>query len=217
MEATQSKYSNIDKNNIKSLISKCSIGNCNIIFDMLTLENIKMTKNNNGYFLNLSNISDNTIDKIKILLEGIDNQRHIPISNNIENDYKNYKMDDIQFTNDIILNNITNDDDDIEDEQLPITNKQKAQGNMIELDEVDEEEEDVIIDEEDANNDDDDDFSHKIIKKQELSPYLNKIMKRCKDIQRNNELDNDYNDDIDDNDISFDGLDELSPDLTYTL
>ena len=176
-----------------------------------------MTKNNNGYFLNLSNISDNTIDKIKILLEGIDNQRHIPISNNIENDYKNYKMDDIQFTNDIILNNITNDDDDIEDEQLPITNKQKAQGNMIELDEVDEEEEDVIIDEEDANNDDDDDFSHKIIKKQELSPYLNKIMKRCKDIQRNNELDNDYNDDIDDNDISFDGLDELSPDLTYTL
>ena len=48
MEATQSKYSNIDKNNIKSLISKCSIGNCNIIFDMLTLENIKMTKNNNG-------------------------------------------------------------------------------------------------------------------------------------------------------------------------
>ena len=217
MEATQSKYSNIDKNNIKSLISKCSIGNCNIIFDMLTLENIKMTKNNNGYFLNLSNISDNTIDKIKILLEGIDNQRHIPISNNIENAYKNYKMDDIQFTNDIILNNITNDDDDIEDEQLPITNKQKAQGNMIELDEVDEEEEDVIIDEEDANNDDDDDFSHKIIKKQELSPYLNKIMKRCKDIQRNNELDNDYNDDIDDNDISFDGLDELSPDLTYTL
>ena len=217
MEATQSKYSNIDKNNIKSLISKCSIGNCNIIFDMLTLENIKMTKNNNGYFLNLSNISDNTIDKIKILLEGIDNQRHIPISNNIENDYKNYKMDDIQFTNDIILNNITNDDDDIEDEQLPITNKQKAQGNMIELEEVDEEEEDVIIDEEDANNDDDDDFSHKIIKKQELSPYLNKIMKRCKDIQRNNELDNDYNDDIDDNDISFDGLDELSPDLTYTL
>ena len=217
MEATQSKYSNIDKNNIKSLISKCSIGNCNIIFDKLTLENIKMTKNNNGYFLNLSNISDNTIDKIKILLEGIDNQRDIPISNNIENDYKNYKMDDIQFTNDIILNNITNDDDDIEDEQLPITNKQKAQGNMIELDEVDEEEEDVIIDEEDANNDDDDDFSHKIIKKQELSPYLNKIMKRCKDIQRNNELDNDYNDDIDDNDISFDGLDELSPDLTYTL
>ena len=217
MEAIQSKYSNIDKNNIKSLISKCSIGNCNIIFDMLTLENIKMTKNNNGYFLNLSNISDNTIDKIKILLEGIDNQRDIPISNNIENDYKNYKMDDIQFTNDIILNNITNDDDDIEDEQLPITNKQKAQGNMIELDEVDEEEEDVIIDEEDANNDDDDDFSHKIIKKQELSPYLNKIMKRCKDIQRNNELDNDYNDDIDDNDISLDGLDELSPDLTYTL
>ena len=123
MEATQSKYSNIDKNNIKTLISKCSIGNCNIIFDMLTLENIKMTKNNNGYFLNLSNISDNTIDKIKILLEGIDNQRDIPISNNIENDYKNYKMDDIQFTNDIILNNINNEDDianedDIEDDQF---------------------------------------------------------------------------------------------------
>ena len=89
---------------------------------------------------------------------------------------------------------------------------------IIELDGGDDEEEDANIDEEDdANNDDDDDFSHKIIKKQELSPYLNKIMKRCKDIQRNNELDNDYNDDIDDNDISFDGLDELCPDLTYTL
>ena len=209
METIQPKYSNIDKNNIKSLINKCSIGNCNIIFDMLKLENIKMTKNNNGYFLNLSNISDNTIDKIKLLLEDIDTQRDISISNNIENDYKNYKMDDIQFTTEIISTTIANDDDidnDVDDDSLTINPKQKIQAGMIEL-----EEEDMYID------DDDDEYSHKIIKKQELSPYLNKMMKRCKDIQRNNELDNDYNDDIDDNDICFDGLDELCPDLTYTL
>ena len=49
MEATQSKYSNIDKNNIKTLISKCSIGNCNIIFDFIT----EQDERNKGNYLRI--------------------------------------------------------------------------------------------------------------------------------------------------------------------
>ena len=205
MEISQSKYSNIEKNNIKMLISKCSINNCNKIYDMLILENIKMTKNNNGYFLNLSNMTDITIDKIKnflnYLIKNKDNKikEDIPLDNiqpniiisNIENDYNNYKIGTINSDK---INTEAINDTDIEDIN------------------------DIIENDKYIDDDNDNESNKTYFKKNELSPYLSKIMKKCKDIQRNNETDfSDYIDDYEDSETFFDWTNELNLDLTYTI
>ena len=211
MEISQSKYSNSDKNSIKTLINKCSAKHCNKIYDMLILENIKMTKNNNGYFLNLSNVTDETIDKIKEMLNQIDNN-NLVISNNIESDYEKYNIDEINKKDNIIDIKKDKDltielDDEIEDAS--------DINSVIDNDNDNELDQSYYFD----NDENDDDISNKFYqKKQELSPYLSKLIKKCKDIQKNNEMDNiDNIDDFDDCEYIFDANQELSLDLTYSI
>tara|TARA_Y100000389_G_scaffold35001_2_gene29773 strand:+ start:1547 stop:2182 length:636 start_codon:yes stop_codon:yes gene_type:complete len=211
MEISQSKYSNSDKNSIKTLINKCSTKHCNKIYDMLILENIKMTKNNNGYFLNLSNVTDETIDKIKEMLNQIDNN-NLVISNNIESDYEKYNIDEINKKDNIIDIKKDKDltielDDEIEDAS--------DINSVIDNDNDNELDQSYYFD----NDENDDDISNKFYqKKQELSPYLSKLIKKCKDIQKNNEMDNiDNIDDFDDCEYIFDANQELSLDLTYSI
>ena len=225
MEFSQSKYSNSDKNSIKSMISRCSPTNCSKIYDMLILDNIKMTKNNNGYFLNLSNVCDETIDKIKNMLDTIqESNNNMIISNNIENDYQQYSVGEIKKNETVQTTQINNIEDIDENENENDNDNENIIDNPTNINE-NIEVESIINDDIDEeinyyfDNDDNDDISTKHFqKKQELSPYLSKLIKKCKDIQKNNEMDNiDNIDDLDDCDYVFDANQELSLDLTYSI
>lgn len=224
MEFSQSKYSNSDKNSIKSMINRCSPTNCSKIYDMLILDNIKMTKNNNGYFLNLSNVCDDTIDKIKNMLDKLQEaENNIIISNNIENDYQQYSVGEIKKNDTVQTSQIDNLDEINEEENeneneldtpsCPTNINENLEVESIINDEIDEELNYYF------DNDENDEMSTKQFqKKQELSPYLSKLIKKCKDIQKNNEMDNmDNIDDLDDCDYIFDASQELSLDLTYSI
>lgn len=227
MELTGSKYSNSDKNSIKTMISRCSPSNCNKIYDMLILENIKMTKNNNGYFLNLSNVGDETIDKIKEMLNNLENNDVI-LSNNIESDYENYNIEEVNKKSNIETKKMDiNYDIEENTEIIDDDNEIEIQSNNNEIDneidndndndnEMDEMENSYYYD---NDNDENDDISNKFYqKKQELSPYLSKLIKKCKDIQKNNEMDNiDNIDDFEDGDYIFDSNQELTLDMSYSI
>ena len=155
----ETKYSNIDKNNLKSLISKCSINYCNKIYDVLALANIKMTKNNNGYFFNLSNISDNTIDKIKYILS-IEETKETA---NIETEYSKYTINYDPIKRDIVDIQSDDDNDNIEEtvNDAEIENETLHTHSLInEIEQYEDEE-------------DDDDESKLICKKNDYSNYLN--------------------------------------------
>ena len=203
----ETKYSNIDKNNLKSLISKCSINYCNKIYDVLALENIKMTKNNNGYFFNLSNISDNTIDKIKYILS-IEEKKETA---NIETEYNKYTINCVPIKRDIVDIQSEEDNETIEE---TVNDTEIETGTLPTHSIINENDNDL---EQYEDEEEDDEESKLICKKNDYSNYLNRIIKKCKEIQRNNEIDYiDINDDYDDSEIVYEHYTELDFDNTYT-
>ena len=72
------KYNNLYLENLKNDILKMSIIEWNNILDIIKDENIPYTKNNNGVFINMSDLKESTIVSIKKI---IDYHKTITINN----------------------------------------------------------------------------------------------------------------------------------------
>lgn len=91
---SEKKYLNSDLENIKKTIEKMSKSHHIEIANILKENNILLNENNNGIFINLSNLSNSVLKSLEDYINFVDNQNNIliqdeKIKTKIENTYFN--------------------------------------------------------------------------------------------------------------------------------
>tara|TARA_Y100000389_G_C17467422_1_gene526918 strand:- start:5335 stop:5661 length:327 start_codon:yes stop_codon:yes gene_type:complete len=91
---SEKKYLNSDLENIKKTIEKMSKNHHIEIANILKSNNILLNENNNGIFINLSNLSNSVVKSLEDYINFVDNQNNIliqdeKIKTKIENTYFN--------------------------------------------------------------------------------------------------------------------------------
>ena len=91
---SEKKYNNSDLENIKKTIENMSKSHHIEIANILKQNNILLNENNNGIFINLSNLSNSVLKSLEDYINFVDNQNNIliqdeKIKTKIENTYFN--------------------------------------------------------------------------------------------------------------------------------
>ena len=102
----------IELKKINNIVSKLNIIHHKKIFDIVRKYNIKFSENRNGVFINLNNLSETLLDKIKKYIEYVNIQEKN--FSNFENIKKEFKKD--FFTN---IKKEDKDKNSINDNKLP--------------------------------------------------------------------------------------------------
>ena len=228
------KYSSREKYKLRDRITKLDEEECYEILKIIKDDTDKITKNNYGFHINFKYLSDETIDKINVFLE-FRKASNIEIKD-IEIKKKNtldlhQEYNQFDINNDFMpeLNNTSNINvnlDDVIEKEFETDNELSLNQND-DFDSHDNESiDDDIIDEEDDINiikyskpveeQVDDIVMMNMIDKKKKKTFRNKMLRKCKDINRNNEVSY-YNsiiqNDIDDN-CSVDDIDIDYQELT---
>ena len=108
------KLSSLDKKILKEKVQTLSKDECRIVFRMIKSDTLKYTENNNGIFINLDNISDDTLYKIftyvnKVtenkldntvsLVENLQNSQALPVQYQSKIKLSNYEKSIIKRNN----------------------------------------------------------------------------------------------------------------------
>ena len=158
----------------KKLIEQCkNLSNQEYleIFNIISKDNCQFSKNKNGVFINLSNVSENTINKILNFINYIkynkeDLLKHEEVINNVK---KNISIEEKVIEKKYNINNEDNDDEDTDE------NNSYEYNNLI------------------FSSDEDEDLENKLNLKKKKIKYSGKKAKMIKSIRDSNDINKNKN------------------------